>query len=176
MTPDPYRLSKEAMGALLAACRDNRVQAILEFGSGASTAILADHVPKVVSLEQNPAFLYHDSRVHYVFSPLLGGFYRERVIRYAFAQLEGTPRGQTAVVVDGPVKARGGQRGRVLGYLSFLRDRVVLVDDTHRADGRAVAEGLTEEGKWAEPLVVGDALGRTTHLFCRTNANAEERE
>jgi hypothetical protein len=148
---DPWAMADDALTLLVRLVRLLSPSAIVEFGSGASTVVLAaaaaeqDPVPRVVALENDPLFERHTSallerrglrdRVDLRRVPLVArSWYGQQMPVYLLDDaLARDVRGAELVLVDGPPQPLGGRAGSLLQALHLGRaGTVVLLDDADR--------------------------------------------
>lgn len=114
---------------------------LLEFGSGDGTETLASIGYEVYSVEQDKEFLSPES-VLACYAPIEGSWYKHSLVE-EFVR-EHHP--YSVCLVDGPCKPVKGAlnyRDGILAHWRHLaRIQTVIIDDTHRPEGRQLVNGM----------------------------------
>jgi hypothetical protein len=102
---------------------------------------------RVVSVEHDRRFLFQ-APVEYVHAPIdARGYYETEAVRHAFLRAESWGK-FAGVILDGPPLKLGAKRSRGARFLHRMEGKVLLIDDTQRAEERRFLRSLRERDAW----------------------------
>ena len=163
---ESFALTETKLDRLVALCKERPFRAVLEFGSGQSTAAFCQHLSdaRVVSIDNSLKYMKETeehcqsiisdgNQLELKHCPLKWQGYSGRLfLSYALGALQSTEPPSTfdLCLIDGPVQNRTLQGREWILYQVFdllSTGSVIIVDDAHRRDSRiAVENWLTTFG------------------------------